>query len=73
MSMPSGTARGPRPNFIGTPEEVRERIEQYEDAGLDLLLLQMSPQAEEMDRFAAQVIAPLRSDPQILRAEPILP
>ncbi len=27
-------------------------------AGLDLLLLQMSPQYEEMDRFAAQVIAP---------------
>jgi hypothetical protein len=26
-------------------------------AGLDLLLLQMSPQAEEMDRFAEQIIA----------------
>ena len=25
-------------------------------AGLDLLLLQMSPQAEEMERFAAQVM-----------------
>ena len=32
----------------------------YADAGIDLLLLQMSPQAEEMDRFAAQVIAPMR-------------
>ena len=32
---------------------MEERIADYEAAGLDLLLLQMSPQAEEMDRFAA--------------------
>ena len=48
--------RGLRPNLVGTPEHLRERIAEYEDAGLDLLLLQMSPQAEEMERFAAQVI-----------------
>ena len=48
--------RGLRPNLVGTPEQVRERIAEYEDAGLDLLLLQMSPQKEEMERFAAQVI-----------------
>jgi dimethylsulfone monooxygenase len=48
--------RGLRPNLVGTPEQVRERIHAYEEAGLDLLLLQMSPQAEEMDRFAEQVI-----------------
>jgi FMNH2-dependent dimethyl sulfone monooxygenase len=53
--------RGLRPNFVGTPEQLRERIEEYEAAGLDLLLLQMSPQAEEMDRFAAQVIEPMRA------------
>lgn len=53
--------RGLRPNFVGTPEQIRERIEEYEAAGLDLLLLQMSPQAEEMDRFAAQVIEPMRA------------
>jgi FMNH2-dependent dimethyl sulfone monooxygenase len=52
--------RGLRPNLVGTPEQLRERIAEYGDAGLDLLLLQMSPQAEEMDRFAAQVIAPSR-------------
>jgi FMNH2-dependent dimethyl sulfone monooxygenase len=52
--------RGLRPNLVGTPEQVQERIAEYEDSGLDLLLLQMSPQAEEMDRFAAQVIAPSR-------------
>ncbi len=53
--------RGLRPNLVGTPEQIRERIEDYHAAGLDLLLLQMSPQAEEMDRFAQQVIAPMRA------------
>jgi FMNH2-dependent dimethyl sulfone monooxygenase len=53
--------RGLRPNLVGTPEQLQERIAEYEEAGLDLLLLQMSPQAEEMDRFAAQVIAPMKS------------
>jgi FMNH2-dependent dimethyl sulfone monooxygenase len=50
--------RGLRPNLIGTPEQIQERVAEYEAAGLHLLLLQMSPQAEEMERFAAQVIAP---------------
>jgi FMNH2-dependent dimethyl sulfone monooxygenase len=48
--------RGLRPNLIGTADQIRERIAAYEAAGLDLLLLQMSPQYEEMDRFAAAVI-----------------
>jgi FMNH2-dependent dimethyl sulfone monooxygenase len=52
--------RGLRPDLVGTPEQVRERIEEYEEVGLDLLLLQMSPQAEEMDRFASQVIQPMK-------------
>jgi dimethylsulfone monooxygenase len=48
--------RGLRPNLVGTPEQIKERIEEYEAAGLNLLLLQMSPQAEEMERFAVQVM-----------------
>jgi FMNH2-dependent dimethyl sulfone monooxygenase len=48
--------RGLRTELVGTPEQVRERIEELEDAGIDLLLLQLSPQYEEMERFAAQVI-----------------
>jgi len=48
--------RGLRPHLVGTPEQLRQRIADYEGVGLDLLLLQMSPQAEEMERFAAQVI-----------------
>jgi FMNH2-dependent dimethyl sulfone monooxygenase len=53
--------RGLRPNLVGTPEQIAERIRAYEAVGLDLLLLQMSPQAEEMDRFAETVMAPMRS------------
>jgi len=49
--------RGLRPRLIGTPAYIRDRVAEFEAAGLDLLLLQMSPQAEEMERFAAQVIA----------------
>jgi dimethylsulfone monooxygenase len=49
--------RGLRPGLVGTAAQVRERIAAYEAAGLDLLLLQMSPQLEEMERFAAEVIA----------------
>jgi FMNH2-dependent dimethyl sulfone monooxygenase len=52
--------RGLRPDLVGTPAQLIERISAYEAAGLDLLLLQMSPQAEEMARFAEQVIAPMR-------------
>ena len=48
--------RGLRPQLVGTPEQIAARVEAYEDAGLDLLLLQMSPQEEEMERFSAQVI-----------------
>ncbi|WP_243042496.1 LLM class flavin-dependent oxidoreductase [Dyella sedimenti] len=51
--------RGLRPGLVGTPEQVRARIEEFSAVGLDLLLLQMSPQLEEMERFARQVIAPV--------------
>jgi dimethylsulfone monooxygenase len=48
--------RGLNAGLVGTPEQVRERIAEFEAAGVDLLLLQCSPQLEEMERFAAQVI-----------------
>jgi dimethylsulfone monooxygenase len=50
--------RGLRSGLVGTPEQVSERISEFEDAGANLLLLQFSPQLEEMERFAAQVIQP---------------
>jgi dimethylsulfone monooxygenase len=54
--------RGLRPNLVGTAAQIRERIAAYEAAGVDLLLLQMSPQYEEMERFAAAVIAPATAE-----------
>lgn len=52
--------RGLRAGLIGTPEHVLSQVCAFEDAGVELLLLQCSPQLEEMERFAAQVIAPYR-------------
>ncbi len=48
--------RGLQSGLVGTPEQVAERIMEFETAGLDLLLLQFSPQHEEMERFAEEVI-----------------
>ena len=48
--------RGLRSGLVGTPEQVAARVEEFEEAGVDLLLLQCSPQLEEMERFAAEVI-----------------
>jgi FMNH2-dependent dimethyl sulfone monooxygenase len=48
--------RGLRSGLVGTPEQVAERVAEFEDAGVGLLLLQFRPQYEEMERFAAQVI-----------------
>src|SRR5882724_10070621 len=48
--------RGLRSGLVGTPESVAERVAAFEAAGVDLLLLQCSPQYEEMERFAEAVI-----------------
>lgn len=53
--------RGLRSGLVGTPEHVLEQVLAFEDAGVDLLLLQCSPQLEEMERFGRQVIAPYRA------------
>ncbi|WP_311246053.1 LLM class flavin-dependent oxidoreductase [Microbacterium sp. WCS2018Hpa-23] len=47
--------RGLRPNLVGTAEQVAERIHDYADAGITLLLIQASPLDEELERIAAQV------------------
>ncbi len=48
--------RGLRAGFVGTPEQVAERVRAYQAVGVDLVLLQCSPQLEEMERFAADVM-----------------
>ena len=48
--------RGLRSGLTGTPQQVSDRIGEFERAGVDLLLLQFSPQIEEMERFSEAVI-----------------
>jgi FMNH2-dependent dimethyl sulfone monooxygenase len=50
--------RGLRSGLVGTAQQVADRVGEFEDAGVDLLLLQFSPQMEEMERFADTVIQP---------------
>jgi FMNH2-dependent dimethyl sulfone monooxygenase len=52
--------RGLRADLVGTPAQLQDRIAAFAEAGVDLLLLQCSPQLEEMERLAEQVIAPMR-------------
>jgi len=49
--------RGLRAGLVGTAEQVAERVAAFAEAGVDLLLLQCSPQLEEMERFAASIIS----------------
>jgi FMNH2-dependent dimethyl sulfone monooxygenase len=48
--------RGLRSGLVGTAEQVAERVAAFEAVGVDLVLLQFSPQLEEMERFSAEVI-----------------
>ena len=52
--------RGLRAGLVGTPEQVADRVIEFKEAGLDLLLLQFSPQLEEMEYFAREVIPLVR-------------
>jgi len=47
--------RGLRAGLVGTPEQVATRIAQFEAVGVDLLLMQSSPQLEEIERFGREV------------------
>jgi FMNH2-dependent dimethyl sulfone monooxygenase len=48
--------RGLRSGLVGTPEQVKSQIAEFERAGVDHLLLQFSPQFEEMERFSDLII-----------------
>ncbi len=48
--------RGLRAGLVGTAEQVAGKILELEAVGVGLLLLQFSPQLEEMERFADQVM-----------------
>jgi FMNH2-dependent dimethyl sulfone monooxygenase len=48
--------RGLRSGLVGTAEQVAQRLVEFEQAGVDLVLLQFSPQLEEMEHFARTII-----------------
>lgn len=48
--------RGLRSGLIGSPDTIIARIAEFEEVGVNFLLLQCSPQLEEMERFSEQVI-----------------
>jgi len=48
--------RGLRSGLVGTPAQIQEQVGRFEEAGVNLLLLQFSPQLEEMERFSEAVI-----------------
>ena len=53
--------RGLRTGLVGTPDDVAEQVRALERIGIDLLLLQSSPQREEMARFAEEIFPRVRS------------
>jgi len=48
--------RGLQAGLVGSPQQVQDRIGEFAEVGVDLLLLQCSPQLEEMERFSECVI-----------------
>lgn len=50
--------RGLRSGLVGTPQQIVDQIGAFKAVGVNLLLLQCSPQLEEMERFADLVISP---------------
>jgi dimethylsulfone monooxygenase len=51
--------RGLRSGLVGTPDQLQEQFGRFSEAGVDLVLLQFSPQYEEMERFSESVIRPV--------------
>jgi dimethylsulfone monooxygenase len=53
--------RGLRTGLAGSPAQIAERLEAIERIGIEVTLLQFSPQKEEMERFAEKVIPLVRA------------
>lgn len=51
--------RGLRTGLIGTPQQVLDQVARFQEVGVNLFLLQCSPQLEEMERFSEAVIRQL--------------
>ena len=51
--------RGLKAGLVGTAARVKERLEEFAAVGVEVVLLQSSPQLAEMERFGAEVIGRL--------------
>ena len=51
--------RGLKTGLVGTPQKIIDTIGAFADVGVDLFLLQCSPQLEEMQRFSEEVMRKL--------------
>ena len=47
--------RGLRPELVGTPKQVAEKIRAYKEAGLDLLIVQCANMQQELEYIAKKV------------------
>ena len=57
-----GSNGGTDAGLVGTPEQIAERMQQFEALGCETFLLQFHPLVEEMERFAEQVMPLLKND-----------
>src|ERR1700710_1287297 len=48
--------RGLRTGLTGTPQQVQDKIGEFEKVGINFFLLQCSPQIEEMERFSEAIM-----------------
>jgi dimethylsulfone monooxygenase len=65
--------RGLRPDLVGTPEQVAEKLHAYADAGLDLVLIQSSPLHDELERISDQVFPLVKPSLREVTAQPAEP
>ena len=49
--------------LVGTPRKIAERLQRYEEIGIDCVMLRFLPSFESMDRFAREVMPLLKAAP----------
>ncbi|NKB35779.1 MAG: hypothetical protein GKR93_01230 [Gammaproteobacteria bacterium] len=55
-----GTNGGTVAGLVGTPEQIAERMHEFESLGIETFLLQFHPTLEEIERFSSEVIPLLK-------------
>ena len=51
-----GTNGGTAAGLVGTPEQIAERMQEFESLGIETFLLQFHPTLEELERFSSEVM-----------------